>query len=80
MGHVFGHWGEDTFLDWEPRLTLPPVQMVEAVAPHIRPSAKNVPRKRTRILRDVISDEQRETVARQEVIASWRSIVDDCDE
>eukprot|EP00971_Amphidinium_carterae_P061935 1226506-Amphidinium_carterae.1 len=31
-------------------------------------------------MRDVISDEQRETVVREEVIASFWSIVDDCDE
>eukprot|EP00971_Amphidinium_carterae_P116436 2306415-Amphidinium_carterae.1 len=43
MSHMFGHWGEDTFLHWKPRLTLPPVQVVEAAAPHVTPLAKKVP-------------------------------------
>eukprot|EP00971_Amphidinium_carterae_P072266 1429434-Amphidinium_carterae.1 len=56
MGHVFGHWGADTFLDWEPRFTLPPTQIVEAAPSHVEPSAKRVPRKRSRVMR--VADEQ----------------------
>eukprot|EP00971_Amphidinium_carterae_P069717 1379613-Amphidinium_carterae.1 len=71
MGHVFGHWGADTVLDWEPRFTLPPMQTVEAATSHVEPSVKKMPRKRSRVIRDSVSDQQREIIARREVLASW---------